>query len=54
MVKFYRDTSHITYNGTAVNGENAIKVFLEQLPISKHEIQSYDCHPIPSESLIVP
>ncbi|KIJ54313.1 hypothetical protein M422DRAFT_25237 [Sphaerobolus stellatus SS14] len=50
MVKFYRDTSHLTYNGTSVNGAAAIKALLDGIPMSKHEVQSYDCHPIPSTS----
>lgn len=24
---------------------------MEKMPPSKHEVQSYDCHPIPSKSL---
>lgn len=47
VLKFYRETSHLTYNGTAVTGSEAIKSLLEQIPRSKHEVQSYDCHPIP-------
>lgn len=47
MPKFYRETSHLSFNGTAVTGPEGIKSLLEQIPLSKHEVQSYDCHPIP-------
>jgi NTF2-related export protein 1/2 len=49
VTKFYRDTSCLTYNGTAVTGPTAIRELLERLPVTKHEVQSYDCHSIPSE-----
>lgn len=51
--KFYRSNSCLTYNGTAVTGPVAIKELLERLPITKHEVQSYDCHTIPSECITV-
>ncbi|KAF8518603.1 NTF2-like protein [Gautieria morchelliformis] len=50
VTKFYRDTSCLTYNGTAVTGPTAIRDLLERLPVTKHEVQSYDCHPIPTTS----
>lgn len=52
--KFYRETSYLTYNGTSVTGPDAIKELLERLPVTKHEVQSYDCHPIASERVTWP
>ncbi|KAF8314023.1 NTF2-like protein [Clavulina sp. PMI_390] len=42
--KFYRDTSTFSWNGTAIVGVEKIKEFMAKLPISKHEMQSWDCH----------
>ncbi|KAF8586258.1 NTF2-like protein [Ramaria rubella] len=50
LPKFYHDTSYLTYNGTMVTGPGAIKELLERLPVTKHEVQSYDCHPIATTS----
>ncbi|KAF8527397.1 hypothetical protein BU17DRAFT_73851 [Hysterangium stoloniferum] len=48
--KFYRESSQLTYNGTAFTGPAAITALIERLPVTKHEVQSYDCHPISSTS----
>jgi len=47
IVKLYRDVSTMIWNGEVVTGAEKIKDFLAKMPESKHEIQSWDCHPIP-------
>lgn len=48
--KFYRESSTMNWNGTTLAGAEAIGVFLAKMPLSKHDIQSYDCHAIPGGS----
>ena len=48
--KFYRKTSSIVWNGNPVQGDTGMSGLMEKMPLSKHEVQSFDCHPIPSES----
>jgi NTF2-related export protein 1/2 len=42
----YRPTSTLTWNGTPFQGVDGL-VSLENMPPKKHDIQSFDCHPIP-------
>ncbi|KZT27689.1 NTF2-like protein [Neolentinus lepideus HHB14362 ss-1] len=44
---FYRSTSTVTWNGTGYQGSEGVKSMMERMPPTKHEVQSYDCHPIP-------
>ncbi|CAG8732364.1 2309_t:CDS:2 [Acaulospora colombiana] len=46
----YRDTSLMIWNGETITGVEKIKEFLAKMPESKHEIQSWDCHPIPGSA----
>jgi NTF2-related export protein 1/2 len=45
--RFYRPNSNITWNGTPVSGTDELRQLLEAMPRSDHDVQSYDCHPIP-------
>ncbi|EJD03827.1 NTF2-like protein [Fomitiporia mediterranea MF3/22] len=48
--KFYRQTSSVVWNGNPVQGDTGVRELMEKIPPSKHEIQSFDCHPIPNTS----
>ncbi|KAF8078988.1 hypothetical protein FPV67DRAFT_1558153 [Lyophyllum atratum] len=41
LPQFYRPSSSLVWNG---------KPFQEKMPVTKHEVQSFDCHPIPGTS----
>jgi len=47
LPQFYRPTSSLTWNGTPFSGVDGIRSLIENMPPTKHEIQSFDCHPIP-------
>lgn len=47
MPQFYRQASSLTWNGKAVQGADGLRQLMEKMPITKHEVQSFDCHPIP-------
>ncbi|KIP11666.1 hypothetical protein PHLGIDRAFT_27718 [Phlebiopsis gigantea 11061_1 CR5-6] len=44
---FYRPTSALTWNGTPYQGEAGVRELLSKMPATTHEVQSFDCHPIP-------
>ncbi|KAI9487573.1 MAG: NTF2-like protein [Benjaminiella poitrasii] len=44
----YRDNSAILWNGNAFSGAQQYSEFLGQLPMSYHEVDVYDCHPLPA------
>ena len=46
--KFYRQDSTLTWNGTALQGAEGMHQLLQGMPPTQHEMQSFDCHPIPS------
>ncbi|KAI9570349.1 hypothetical protein HD554DRAFT_412293 [Boletus coccyginus] len=47
LPKFYRATSTLTWNGNPCQGVDGVKKLIQNMPSTKHEVQSYDCHPIP-------
>ncbi|EGO05109.1 hypothetical protein SERLA73DRAFT_174096 [Serpula lacrymans var. lacrymans S7.3] len=47
LPKFYRPTSSLTWNGTPFQGVDGIEKLIQGMPSTKHEVQSFDCHPIP-------
>lgn len=49
LPKFYRAASHVVWNGTQLVGADAVAEFLRGLPKTHHDVQSYDCHPIPGK-----
>jgi hypothetical protein len=47
LPKLYRPTSALTWNGTPFQGVDGLVSLVENMPPTKHDIQSFDCHPIP-------
>ncbi|TDL28072.1 NTF2-like protein [Rickenella mellea] len=47
LPKFYRATSSLTWNGNPIQGLDGLKTLIEGMPSTKHDVQSFDCHPIP-------
>ncbi|KAI0348236.1 NTF2-like protein [Trametopsis cervina] len=47
LPNFYRDTSALTWNGKPYQGKDGVRTLLKNMPVTKHEVQSFDCHPIP-------
>ncbi|KIJ66188.1 hypothetical protein HYDPIDRAFT_26558 [Hydnomerulius pinastri MD-312] len=47
LPKFYRATSTLTWNGNPCQGAEGVKKLIQDMPSTRHEVQSYDCHPIP-------
>ncbi|KAF7974915.1 hypothetical protein HWV62_1805 [Athelia sp. TMB] len=47
LPKFYRPTSSLTWNGNPYQGSDGVKELMKGMPATKHEVQSFDCHPIP-------
>ncbi|KAH9948229.1 NTF2-like protein [Amylocystis lapponica] len=47
LPNFYRPTSAVTWNGKAFHGSEGVRKLINGMPISRHEVQSFDCHPIP-------
>ena len=45
--KFYRHDSTLTWNGTALQGAEGMHQLLQGMPPTQHEMQSFDCHPVP-------
>ncbi|KAL1740548.1 hypothetical protein HDZ31DRAFT_46769 [Schizophyllum fasciatum] len=48
--KFYRQDSTLTWNGTALQGAEGMHQLLQGMPPTVHEMQSFDCHPVPGTS----
>ena len=47
LPKFYRANSALTWNGKPFEGTDGVRELLIGIPATKHEVQSFDCHPIP-------
>ncbi|TFK26640.1 NTF2-like protein, partial [Coprinopsis marcescibilis] len=47
LPQFYRPTSSLTWNGKPFQGADGLRQLVENMPPTKHEVQSFDCHPIP-------
>lgn len=71
LPKMYRATSKAMWNGTALDGADAVRDFVAKLPKVRgsweknvlrlrptrqthHEVQSYDCHPVPGARVFDP
>ncbi|KAF9270688.1 NTF2-like protein [Marasmius fiardii PR-910] len=50
LPNFYRSTSSITWNGNPLQGSDGVKQLIEKMPPTKHEMLSFDCHPIPGST----
>lgn len=46
LKEFYNDSSAVVWNGTPIQGLDSLDNLFRSLPITLHEIQSWDCHPI--------
>ncbi|OCH95736.1 NTF2-like protein [Obba rivulosa] len=47
LPKFYRPSSALVWNGKPLQGSDGVRKLLGGMPTTKHDIQSFDCHPIP-------
>ena len=47
--KFYRSHSAISWNGNPIQGPEGLADLLKKMPATSHNVQSFDCHPVPSE-----
>jgi len=47
LAKLYRPSSTLVWNGNKIQGLEALNDFYSKLPPSRHDVISYDCHPIP-------
>ncbi|KAA1467823.1 NTF2-like protein [Dentipellis sp. KUC8613] len=47
LPNFYRPHSAMTWNGNPYGGADAVRELISKMPKTKHEVHSYDCHPIP-------
>jgi len=43
---FYRPTSALTWNGNPKQGSDGVRELMMSMPPTKHEVHSFDCHPI--------
>ncbi|KAI0783128.1 NTF2-like protein [Abortiporus biennis] len=44
---FYRPVSSVTWNGNPVQGADGVRDLIKGMPKTVHEVQDFDCHPIP-------
>jgi len=50
----YLPDAKIIWNGNTVSPNPiALSPFLDTLPLSRHDLQSLDCHPMPGTSLLM-
>ncbi|KAH9849196.1 NTF2-like protein [Lenzites betulinus] len=47
LPNFYRPNSALTWNGRPFEGVEGVRELVSGIPVTKHEVQSFDCHPIP-------
>ena len=47
LPQFYRPNSSLTWNGKPFQGTDGLIQLVSKMPATKHEVQSFDCHPIP-------
>ncbi|KAI0320070.1 NTF2-like protein [Amylostereum chailletii] len=47
LPNFYRPNSAISWNGNPYAGADGVRDLISKMPKSKHEVLSFDCHPIP-------
>jgi NTF2-related export protein 1/2 len=50
LPNFYRPTSAVTWNGNPFTGADGVKDIISTMPNTKHEVQCFDCQPIPGIS----
>lgn len=47
LPNYYRANSALTWNGRPFEGVEGVRELVSGIPATKHEVQSFDCHPIP-------
>ncbi|PCH34266.1 NTF2-like protein [Wolfiporia cocos MD-104 SS10] len=47
LPNFYRPTSSLTWNGKPFQGSDGVRELVGAMPPTRHEVQCFDCHPIP-------
>ncbi|KAI0059497.1 NTF2-like protein [Artomyces pyxidatus] len=47
LPKFYRPNSAVSWNGNPSEGAQGVQELIANMPKTTHEVQSFDCHPIP-------
>jgi len=50
LPKFYRESSSLLWNGKPIQGLDDLQRFIQNMPPTKHELQSFDCQPVPGLS----
>ncbi|KAG5647690.1 hypothetical protein DXG03_008413 [Asterophora parasitica] len=50
LPQFYRSSSSLVWNGKPFQGSEGLRELIQKMPVTKHEVQSFDCHPIPGTS----
>jgi len=47
LPNFYRPSSALTWNGNPFQGSDGVRKLISAMPVTKHDVQCFDCHPIP-------
>ncbi|KAI0248374.1 NTF2-like protein [Lactifluus subvellereus] len=47
LPNFYRPNSAVSWNGNPYEGSQGVRDLIAKMPKTHHEVQSFDCHPIP-------
>ena len=47
LPNFYRPNSAVSWNGNPYEGSQGLRDLVAKMPKTQHEVQSFDCHPIP-------
>ena len=47
LPNFYRPNSAVSWNGNPYEGAQGMRDLISKMPKTQHEVQSFDCHPIP-------
>ena len=47
LPNFYRPNSAVSWNGNPYEGAQGVRELIAKMPKTQHEVQSFDCHPIP-------
>src|SRR6266404_7511808 len=53
LPNFYRPNSAVSWNGNPYEGSQGVRDLIAQMPKTQHEVLSFDCHPIPGESITI-
>ncbi|XP_006454166.1 hypothetical protein AGABI2DRAFT_147534 [Agaricus bisporus var. bisporus H97] len=50
LPKFYRESSSLLWNGRPSQGPDGLTQLIKNMPSTKHDVQSFDCQPVPGTS----